>query len=118
MSRLLYALIRVTCCAVLLACVAAVGLGGSAPEPASFGLVRPSRLEAINGYHFQSGQHGPRLFDPDSGRYSRLELPGDDFIDCAAFADWEDDEGKSIVVGRWVHRNSSDGVCDGYGIGR
>jgi hypothetical protein len=118
MSRLLFGLLRGTCCAVILACIAAVGLGRTAPRPASFLVFKPGRLEAINGYHFATAQRVPRFFNPETGSFTEVEFPGDDYVDSAAFSTWEDEEGKSEVVARWVKRDSTSGISEGYGLGR
>lgn len=118
MSRLLSGLFRGFCFLALVACVAAVAMARLAPRPASFKILTANRLEAINGYHFASSPHVPRLLDRETGKSAPLDLPGDDYVDCAAFSSWADEEGTSQVVGRWVRRSGPEGMCEGYGLAR
>jgi hypothetical protein len=118
MTRLLTGLFRGSCFLAVAACVAAVALARLAPRPATFRVMAANRLEAINGYHFATQRHTPRLFDTATGKFAPMELPGDDVVDCAAFSTWEDDEGRTQVVGRWVDRSGPDGLFGGFGLAR
>src|SRR5262245_30573079 len=118
MSRLFRGMLRGLCLVAFLVCLAAIGLGRYAPQVAGFRVFKPNRLEIVNGYHFASTPHLPRFFDPGTGEFARLDFAGDDYVDCAAFSSWEDEEGRSQVIGRWVHRSTESGVCEGYGLGR
>lgn len=98
----------------------AIGIGRLAPRETRFRILKTTGVVPVNGYHFRTYDRLPRLFDPATGALKFVEFecaPGDSF-DTAACSPWEDEQGRSDVVGRWLGRTEAGGVCQGCGLAR
>jgi hypothetical protein len=56
--------------------------------------------------------------DPETGRLSFVPIQGGDSFDSATCSPWEDDQGQSDMVGRWLGRSQVDKICEGCGLAR
>lgn len=104
----------------VLACTLAVGVARLVPQPSGFRLWSTARHAAFNGAFFSPAHMDTEVLNTETGQVSSLRLPEGDSLQWAGFSDWIDEDGESIVVGRWTSSTGSGGdrACEGIGIGR
>lgn len=117
MRRFLGGLTRLTGVVVALACVVAVVIGHLAPEPARFRVAIDPAYDVINGFVIDPSPSDPRLLDLQTGGLGLFRTPEGDLLDYASLSPWEDEEGESQVVGRWVRQSRDRRGGDGFEFG-
>lgn len=117
MSFSFNALIRGFIYLTIVTSLTAIGINRLAPQATHFRILKRSTIVPVNGYHFRSYDRLPRIFDPETGRLAFANMEGVDSFDNAACSPWENDQGRSDVVGRWLGRKGG-GICRGFGLAR
>jgi hypothetical protein len=82
--------------------LAAIGLGRVVGPLPTWRRLQPVARAAVDRYVLRNGTTGLEFLDLDAGRIERFVLPEGDELDKASWSPWQDEQGRSQVVGRWA----------------
>jgi hypothetical protein len=116
----LLGLVRMTVLLALVSGAVALGVARLEPRPARFRLFRPSACAGINGTCFAMNERGTQFFHTGTGAYFRVAFPDGDLIDETSISPWQDEQGETQVVGRWIRWEGSGerGGVEALGLAR
>ncbi|MFO0952943.1 MAG: hypothetical protein U0835_17685 [Isosphaeraceae bacterium] len=82
-------------------CGLAITLARLEPDAARFRVGTPPQYDLVNGFIIDPAGAPSRWLDVDSGETLPVGLPEGEQVNYASCAPWQDEEGKTQVVGRW-----------------
>jgi len=116
----LFAMIRLMVILAGASALVAVGVARMEPKEWHYRIGVPPHYSVINGFSVSHWPGRLGFLDAETGQFAKILMPDEDRMEFGSCSPWEDENGESQVVGRWIHE-VGDGVlrcCDAVGVAR